>query len=149
MAGSKSTQTRDNRIYYTSPRLLFSTTVHLLIMVDVFVDCGMWEIFVQVVPQLSRWFGFISLIQSHYYWLFLYPSKSKRRDVQQMRLSLVCVLFDPAIPTSFFNFVFILVSVLFYCTQCNLSMPSYGLLTTSEDGRCAKFFATPLINLRS
>ena len=24
-------------------------------------------------------------------------------------------------------------------------MPSYGLLTTSEDGRCAKFFATPLI----
>ena len=31
-----------------------------LIMVDVFVECGMWETFVQVVPQLSRWFGFIS-----------------------------------------------------------------------------------------
>ena len=39
MAGSKSTQTRDNRIYYTSLRLLFSTIVHLLIMVDVFVEC--------------------------------------------------------------------------------------------------------------
>ena len=52
MAGSKSKQTRDNRIYYTSLRLLFSTIVHLLIMVDVFVECGMWEIFVQVVPGL-------------------------------------------------------------------------------------------------
>ena len=30
MAGSKSTQTRDNYIYYTSLRLLFSTIVHLL-----------------------------------------------------------------------------------------------------------------------
>ena len=26
---------------------LFSTVVHLLIMVDVFIECGMWEIFVQ------------------------------------------------------------------------------------------------------
>ena len=50
MVGSKSTQTRDNCIYYTSLRLLFLTVVHLLIMVDVFVECGMWEIFVQVVP---------------------------------------------------------------------------------------------------
>ena len=29
---------------------LFSTIVHLLIMVDVFVECGMGETFVQVVP---------------------------------------------------------------------------------------------------
>ena len=50
MAGSKSPQTRDNRIYYTSLLFLFSTIVHLLIMVDVFVECGMWEIFMQVVP---------------------------------------------------------------------------------------------------
>ena len=50
MAGSKSTQTRDNRIYFTSLRLLFSTIMHILIMVDVFVECGMWEIFMQVVP---------------------------------------------------------------------------------------------------
>ena len=49
MAGAKNTQTRDNRIYYTSLCLLFSTIVHLLIMVDVFVECGMWEIFMQVV----------------------------------------------------------------------------------------------------
>ena len=47
MAGSNSTQTRDNRIYYTSLRLLFSTTVHLSIVVDVFVERGMWETFVQ------------------------------------------------------------------------------------------------------
>ena len=30
MVGSKSTQTRDNRIYYTSLRLIFSTIMHLL-----------------------------------------------------------------------------------------------------------------------
>ena len=50
MAGSKSSQTRDNRIYYTALRLLFSTIVHLLIMVDLFVECSVWETFVQVVP---------------------------------------------------------------------------------------------------
>ena len=62
MAGSKSTQTRDNRIYYTSLRLLFSTMVHLLIMVDVFVECSIvcGRHSCRVVPQLSRWFGFIS-----------------------------------------------------------------------------------------
>ena len=45
-----------------------------------------------------------------------------------MRLSLVCVLFDPAIPTSFF----ILVSVLFYCNyQCHLV---HGLLIKRKMG---------------
>ena len=51
MAGlKKSTQIRDNHIDYTSLRLYLVTIVHLLIMVDVFVECGMWETFVQVVP---------------------------------------------------------------------------------------------------
>ena len=82
MAGSKSTQARDNRIYYklTSLRLLFLAIVHLLIMVDVFVECGMWETFVQVIPSCHDGSGILVLIQSHYYW-FLHPSKSKRRDV--------------------------------------------------------------------
>ena len=30
--------------------LLFSTILHLLTMVDVFVECGVWETFVQVLP---------------------------------------------------------------------------------------------------
>ena len=50
MAGSKSTQTRDNRIYYTSLRLLFSTIMYLLIMVNVFVECGSYVGDIQVVP---------------------------------------------------------------------------------------------------
>ena len=88
--------------YYTSLYLLFSTIVHLLIM---FVEFGVWEIFMQVAPQFSRWFGFISFDSIALLLVIFVPSKSKHRDVQQMRLSLVCVLFDPAIPTSFFNFI--------------------------------------------
>ena len=46
--------------------------------VDVF-ECGMWENsdYSLVVNDSSL----SVLIQSNYYWLFLYPSKSKRRDV--------------------------------------------------------------------
>ena len=68
-----------------------------------FVECGIWETFRLLVPD---GLGSSVLIQSHYYWLFLHPSKSKRRDVAiVVAISLVCVLFDPAIPTSFFNFI--------------------------------------------
>ena len=60
---------------------------------------------------------------------------------------------------SIYSIVFILVSVLFYCPQRNLSMPSYmdiGFISSTlngpsiEDGRCrsscvrAKFVTTPL-----
>ena len=47
MAGLKSTQTRDNRIYYTSLRLLFSIISYAPINVHTLVECtcGMWEIF--------------------------------------------------------------------------------------------------------
>ena len=69
MAGSKSTQTRDNRIYYTSLRLLYSTIMHLLANVDVFVECGMWEIF-RLFPSCHNDKSLSVLIQSYYYWLF-------------------------------------------------------------------------------
>ena len=46
-----------------------------------------------------------------------------------MRLSLVCVLFDPAIPTSFFNFIqlFLYLFLFFFIalSAYNLLMPSY------------------------
>ena len=63
MAGSK----RDNRIYYTSLRLLFSTMVHLLLVVDVFVECSMWETFmlgyslVVTMVQVYQFFNSITL----------------------------------------------------------------------------------------
>ena len=74
MAGSKSTQTRDNRIYYASPTLAF-LDYYAPINVDVFVECGMWEIF-RLFPSCHNGSSLSVLIQSHYYWLFLYPSKS-------------------------------------------------------------------------
>ena len=75
---------------------------------------------------------------------------------------LVCVLFGPAIPTSSFNFVFILISVLVFIALCNLSMPSYMVahltlnflsMVQVEDGRYrslrahAKFVAWPCPSL--
>ena len=72
MAGSKSTQTRDNRIYYTFLRLLFSTiSYNAPINVDTFVECGMWEIF-RLFPSCHKGLSLSVLIQSYiYYWLFL------------------------------------------------------------------------------
>ena len=73
MAGSKSTQTRfvrDNRIYYTSLCLLFSI-MHLLMLDWV----RMWETF-KLFPRCHDGSGWSVLIQSHYYWLFLHPSKA-------------------------------------------------------------------------
>ena len=77
MAGSKSTQTRDNRIYYTSLRLLFSTIMHLLMSTCLLSAVAMWEIF-RLFPSCHNGLSLSVLIQSHYYWLFLYPSKSNR-----------------------------------------------------------------------
>ena len=49
--------------------------------VDMFVECGIWEIF-RLFPSCHDGSGLSVLIQSHCYWLiFLHPSKSKRRDV--------------------------------------------------------------------
>ena len=63
--------------------------------VNMFVECGIWEIF-RLFPSCHDGLGLSVLIQSHYYWLFLYPSKSKRRDVAiVVAISLVYVLFDP------------------------------------------------------
>ena len=128
MAGSKSTQTRfirDNRIYYTSLRLLFFIITHLLMSTYLSSEvCGRYSGY----SQLSRWwngqFDSIICITTGY---FCIPQfESKRRDVQQMRLSLtnlVCVLFDPAVSTSSFNFIQLFLYLFlffFYCTQCTL-----------------------------
>ena len=50
------------------------------INVNVFVECGIWEIF-RLFPSCHDGLGLSILIQSYYYWLFLHPSKSKCRDV--------------------------------------------------------------------
>ena len=110
MAGSKSTQTRfvrDNCIYYTSLRLLFFIITHLLMSIYLSIEvCGRHSGYSQLSRQWDDRFDSITCIITGY---FCIPQlESKRRDVQQMRLSLtnlVCVLFDPAIPTSSFNFI--------------------------------------------
>ena len=56
------------------------------------------------------------------------------------------------IPTSFFNFIQLFLHLFpffFIALSVFINAILHSLLTTSEDGRCAKFFATPLINLRS
>ena len=81
MAGSKSTQTRDNRIYYTFLHLLFSIISYAPINVDVFVECGMWEIFM-LFPSCHKGSSLSILIQSYIIAdYFCNPLKSKRRDV--------------------------------------------------------------------
>ena len=80
MAGSKSTQTRDNRIYYTSLRLLFLTISYAPINVDVFVECGMWEIF-RFFPSCHKDSSLSVMIQSYIITDYFCNSKSKRRDV--------------------------------------------------------------------
>ena len=52
-----------------------------------------------------------------------------------MRLSLVCVLFDPAIPTSFFNFIqlFLYLFPLFsIALSVIINAIFHGMLTTSD-----------------
>ena len=66
---------------------------------------------IQVVLWLSQWF--MVMIQLHY---FCTPQKASVGMYSRCLCltNLVCVLFDPAIPTSSFNLLFfILVSVLF------------------------------------
>ena len=75
---------------------------------------------IQVVPWLSRWFRMVSFDS------FLHPSKSKRRDVYvadayALPILFVTVLFEPAIPTSSFNFIvfntcIIMIMLLAFCT---------------------------------
>ena len=62
-------------------RLLFSTIMHLLMSTCLLsVVYGRYS--AQVVSCHNGLdLGLSILIQSHYYWLFLHPSKSKRRDV--------------------------------------------------------------------
>ena len=76
----------------------------------------MWEIF-RLFPSCHKGSSLSVLIQSHIITdYFCNPQKASVGMYSSIRLSLVCILFDPAIPTSFFNFIqlfFILVSVLF------------------------------------
>ena len=67
--------------YYTSLRLLFSIILHLLMS-----TCLLSVVYGRHSTQIvschdGLGLGLSILIQSHYYWLFLHPSKSKRRDV--------------------------------------------------------------------
>ena len=73
--------------------------------VNVFVECGiLWETF-RVVRQLSRWFGFISFDSIALLLVIFASLKKQAQGCIIVAISLVCVLFDPAIPTSFFNFI--------------------------------------------
>ena len=66
MAGSKSTQTRfmrDNRIYYTSLRLLYLIITHLLMSTYLSNEVRMWETF-RLFPSYHDG-GMVSLIQLH------------------------------------------------------------------------------------
>ena len=72
----------------------------------------MWEIF-KLFPSCHNHINGSSLsvlIQSHYYRLFLYPSKASVGMYSRYDY-LVCVLFDLAIPTSFFNFIQLFLSL--------------------------------------
>ena len=65
MAGSKSIQTRDNCIYYTSLHLLFSTIMHLLMLTCLLSECGIWETFRVVnslVVMMVRVYQFDSIV---------------------------------------------------------------------------------------
>ena len=69
---------------------------------------------IQVVLWLSQWFRIVSFDSVTFN--FCTPQKASVGMYSRCLCltNLVCVLFDPAIPTSSFNFiVFILVSVLF------------------------------------
>ena len=123
MAGSKSTQTRDidNRIYYASLRLLFSTIYYAPINVDTFVECGMWEIF-RLFPSCHKGLSLSVLIQSYIitdYFCNPQIASVGMYSRYDYRYLLFVSFFDPAIPTSFFNFIQLFLYLFlffFYCT---------------------------------
>ena len=81
MAGSKSTQTRDIATILYIPTLAFlNYYAPINVNVFAFAECGIWETF-RLFPSCHDGLGLSVLIQLYYYWLFLHPSKSKRRDV--------------------------------------------------------------------
>ena len=84
MAASRSTQTRsirDNCINYTSLRLLFFIMHRLMSTYLSRKVCGrhLGSLGVTITDGGDGQFGSIACID--YYWLFLHPSKRKRRDV--------------------------------------------------------------------
>ena len=99
MAGSKSTQTR----FVRHKHLLYIPSLAFLdyyapINVDAFVECGMWEIF-RLFSSCHDGLWLSVLIQLHY---FCTPQKASIGMYSRCLCltNLVCVLFDPAIPTS-------------------------------------------------
>ena len=137
MAGSKSTQTRDNRIYYTSLYACFSRLAisYAPINVDAFVECGMWEIF-RLFPSCHKGLSLSVLIQSYIITdYFCNPQKASvgiysRYDY----LLFVYFLILPSLLHSsilfncflyLFLFFFIVLSVIYQChlittsVQCN------------------------------
>ena len=86
--------------------------MHLAINVDVFVECGMWGD-IQVVLWLSQWFRIVSFDSIAFN--SCTPQKASVGMYSRCLFltNLVCVLFDPAIPTSSFNFI------VFYTCFCS------------------------------
>ena len=68
MAGSKCTQTRHNRIYYTLAFLDYYAPIN--VDVHMLVECGMWELSGCSLVVIANGSSLSVLIQSHYYWLF-------------------------------------------------------------------------------
>ena len=113
IAGSKSTQTRDNRIYYTSLRLLFLTVMHLFMSTCLLsAVCGRYSGCSLVVS-----FDSIALLITGY---FCTPQKASvgmysRYDYLLLVYFLILPsLLHSSIYSIFFNNIPI--SVLFYCT---------------------------------
>ena len=108
MAGSKSTQTRFVRhisICYTSLRLLFLIIMHLLMLMYLSSAAyGRHSGYSLVVTMVQ---DSCFLIQLHY---FCTPQKARVGMYSRCLCltNLVCVLFDPAIPTSSFNFILVI-----------------------------------------
>ena len=115
MAGSKCTQTRFVRHKHLLYIPLLAFLYYAPINVDVFVKykCGKWETF-RLFSGCHDGSWLSVLIQLHSD--FCIPQKASVGIYSRCLCltNLVCVLFDPAIPTSSFNFiVFILVSFFF------------------------------------
>ena len=115
---SKSTQTRDNRIYSTSLRLLFSTISYAPINVDAFVECSMWEIF-RLFPSCHKGSSLSVLIQS-YIIIADYFCNPQKASVGMYSRS--C---HPYFILQFLLNCFLYLFLFFCCTWYNLSVPSY------------------------
>ena len=79
--------------------------MHIAINVDVFVECGMWETF-RLFSGCHNESGYMVSFDSVAF-NFCTPQKASVGMYSRCLclINLVCVLFDPAIPASSFNFI--------------------------------------------